>query len=84
AKETERQAKETERQAKETERQAKETERQAKEAMQQIAEAERQAKEAAQAQILQSARNLLATGMSLEQVTDLLNLTAEQVALLKP
>ncbi|MEO0985676.1 MAG: Uma2 family endonuclease, partial [Cyanobacteria bacterium J06639_14] len=47
-------------------------------------ELERQAKEAAQAQILQSARNLLATGMSLEQVTDLLNLTAEQVALLKP
>lgn len=60
----------------ELERQAKETERQAK-------DAERQAKEAAQAQILQSARNLLATGMPLEQVTDLLNLTAEQVASLK-
>ncbi|MEO1095875.1 MAG: Uma2 family endonuclease [Cyanobacteria bacterium J06638_28] len=56
----------------EQERQAKEIERQAK-------EAERQAKEAAQAQILQSARNLLGTGMSLEQVTDLLNLTTEQV-----
>ncbi|MEO1095672.1 MAG: Uma2 family endonuclease [Cyanobacteria bacterium J06638_28] len=50
-----------------------ELERQAK-------EAERQAKEAAQAQIMQSARNLLATGLSLEQVTDLLNLTIEQVA----
>ena len=67
----------------ERERQATETERQAKEVLQQVVAAERQAKEAAQAQIMQSARNLLATGMSLEQIRNLLNLKAEQVALLK-
>ncbi len=59
----------------EQERQAKEQERQAK-------EQERQAKEQAQAQVLQAARNLIATGMTQEQVTSLLGLSPEQVTLL--
>ena len=48
-----------------------EQERQAKEQAQ-------QAKEQAQAQLLQAAKTLLANGMSLEQVTDMLGLTPEQ------
>lgn len=43
------------------------------------AEQERLAGEQAQAQLLQAARNLLATGMSVEQVTALLNLSEAQV-----
>jgi len=74
--EQERQAKEQERQAKEQERQAKEQERQAK-------EQERQAKEQAQTQLLQAAQNLLASGMKLEQVTQMLNLSAVQVESLR-
>jgi Uma2 family endonuclease len=62
----------------EQERQAKEQEQQAKEQEQQAKEQERQAKEQAQAQLLQAARNLLANGMSLEQVTEMLGLTPEQ------
>ena len=42
-------------------------------------EQERQAKEQSQSQLLQAAQNLLATGMSLEQVTELLALSDEQV-----
>jgi hypothetical protein len=42
-------------------------------------EQERLAKEQAQAQVLQAARNLLASGMHIEQVTRLLNLSAEQI-----
>lgn len=38
--------------------------------------------EQAQAQVMQAARNLLATGMELEQVVELLSLTEEQVRLL--
>ncbi|MBX2864087.1 MAG: Uma2 family endonuclease [Leptolyngbyaceae cyanobacterium MAG.088] len=45
----------------------------------QAKEQERQAKEKSQAQLLQAAKNLLATDMSLEQVTELLALTDEQV-----
>ncbi|MEO0826212.1 MAG: Uma2 family endonuclease [Cyanobacteria bacterium J06635_15] len=55
----------------EREQQAKEQERQAK-------EQERQAKEQAQAQIMQAAKNLLATGMTVEQVVEILGLSAEQ------
>ncbi|MCU0567977.1 MAG: Uma2 family endonuclease [Oculatellaceae cyanobacterium Prado106] len=53
-----------------------ETERQAK-------EQERQAKEQAEAQILQAARNLLATGMPLAQVIEILSLSADQVEVLR-
>lgn len=42
-------------------------------------EQERSAKEQAQAQVLQAARNLLASGMDIAQVTQLLNLSAEQI-----
>ena len=42
-------------------------------------EQERQAKEQAQAQLLQAARNLIATGMDLERVAEMLGLSAEQV-----
>ncbi|ESA36116.1 restriction endonuclease [Leptolyngbya sp. Heron Island J] len=42
-------------------------------------EQERQAKEQSQSQLLQAAQNLLATGMSLAQVTELLALSDEQV-----
>ncbi len=38
----------------------------------------------AQAQLLQAAQNLLATGMELEQVTQMLNLSAAQVETLRP
>ena len=40
---------------------------------------ERQAKELLQIQLLQAAQNLLATGMTLEQVTKLLALLDDQV-----
>lgn len=40
---------------------------------------ERSAKEQAQAQLLQAARNLLETGMEIEQVAQLLGLSAEQI-----
>ena len=46
---------------------------------QQAKEQERQAKEQAQAQLLQAAQNLLASGMELEQVTQMLSLSAAQV-----
>ncbi|WP_416666448.1 Uma2 family endonuclease [Egbenema bharatensis] len=42
-------------------------------------EQERQAKEQAQAQLLDAARNLLATGMTIAQVAELLGLSTEQV-----
>lgn len=45
-------------------------------------EQERLAKEQAQAQLLQAAKNLLATGMSVDQVRKLLDLSAEQVMLI--
>ena len=61
-----------ERLAKEQERLAKEQERLAK-------EQERVAKEQTQKQLLQAAQNLLASGMAMEQVTALLNLSAEQI-----
>lgn len=56
----------------EQERQEKEQERQEK-------EQERQQKEQSQTQLLQAAHNLLATGMPLEQVIELLALSDEQV-----
>jgi len=74
--EQERRAKEQERRAKEQERRAKEQERRAK-------EQERQAKEQAQAQLLEAAQNLLATGMELEQVVQILSLSEAQVASLQ-
>lgn len=46
---------------------------------QQAEDQERQAKEKAEAQILQAARNLLETGMPLDQVTKVLQLSDEQV-----
>jgi Uma2 family endonuclease len=70
--EQERMAKEQERLAREQERIAKEQERIAK-------EQERIAKEQLQTQLLQAARNLLAGGMPLEQVTQVLGLTDDQV-----
>jgi Uma2 family endonuclease len=44
---------------------------------------ERQAKEQAQTQLLQAAQNLLVTGMPLEQVTQILNLSDAQVEALR-
>ncbi len=44
----------------------------------QVKEQERQAKEQAQTQVLQAAQNLLATGMKLEQVSQILNLSESQ------
>jgi Uma2 family endonuclease len=70
--EQERQAKEQERQAKEQERQAKEQERQAKEQALQKAEQ-------AEAQLRQVAANLLRTGMTIDQVAELMGLSTEQV-----
>ena len=77
---------EQERLAKEQERLAKEQERLAKEQAEQRAEQERLAKEQerrdkeqAQTQLLQAAQNLLATGMPLEQVAVILNLSDAQV-----
>jgi Uma2 family endonuclease len=67
----------------EQERQAREQERQAREQERQAREQERLAKEQAQAQVLQAAQNLLAMGMELEQVAQLLNLSATQLATLK-
>ncbi|MCU0567621.1 MAG: Uma2 family endonuclease [Oculatellaceae cyanobacterium Prado106] len=81
--ELERQAKELERQAKEEERQAKEEERRAKEQERQAKEQERQAKEQAELQVLQTARNLLASGMDLAQVTLICGLTAAQIERLR-
>lgn len=49
---------------------------------QQQVEQERQAKEQAQTQVLQAAQNLLATGMDLAQVTQLLNLSEAQTQML--
>ena len=46
-------------------------------------EQERLAKEQSQAQLLQSARNLLATGMDIEQVAQLLGLSSEQMKALQ-
>jgi hypothetical protein len=63
---------EQERFAKEQERFAKEQERFAK-------EQERFAKEQTQKQLLQAAQNLLASGMGMEQVAALLNLSTEQI-----
>jgi len=54
------------------ERLAREQERLAK-------EQERLAKEQTQKQLLQAAQNLLASGMTMEQVTALLNLSTEQI-----
>jgi Uma2 family endonuclease len=64
-----------ERRAKERERRGKERERRGK-------EQEQQAREQAQAQVLQAARNLLATGMPLEQVTQVLQLSEAQLTAL--
>lgn len=50
---------------------------------QQQLEQERQAKEQAQTQLLQATRNLLATGMDLAQVAQILNLTEAQVEALR-
>ncbi len=58
-------------------------ERIAREQEQIAKEQERIAKEQAQAQLLQAAQNLLATGMGLEPVTQLLGLTPDQVAALR-
>ena len=49
----------------------------------QRAEQERLAKEQAQAQLMQAARNLLETGMEIEQVVQLLGLSEEQVKALE-
>lgn len=51
---------------------------------QQAKEQERKAKEQAQAQIIQAAQNLLATGMGLEQVTEILGLSEDQQRQLQP
>jgi Uma2 family endonuclease len=56
-----------------------EQERLAKLQAEQQTEQERLAKEQSQNQLLQSARNLLATGMEMEQVIRLLNLSEEQI-----
>lgn len=53
------------------------------EAAEQEAEQERLAKEQAQAQLLQAAHNLLASGMELDQVTELLGLSEAQVETLR-
>ncbi len=88
--EQERLAKEQERVAKEQAQLAQAQERLAKEQAQLIQEQERLAKEQerlakeqAQAQLLQAARNLLASGMSIEQVITLLSLSEAQVRLLQ-
>lgn len=70
---------EHEQRAKEQERLAKEQERLAKEQAEQRAEQERLAKEQTQSQLLQAAQNLLATGMAMEQIATLLNLSTEQI-----
>ena len=59
--------------------QAQEQERQAKVQAQRAREQERQAKESAQAQVLQTARALMAQGMTLAAVTALMQLTPAQV-----
>jgi Uma2 family endonuclease len=78
-KEQQRLEKERERAAKEQERLEKERERAAKEQERLEKERERAAKEQAQAQLLQTARNLLATGMEIEQVIAIAGLSDEQV-----
>lgn len=78
-KEQERLEKERERAAREQERLEKEQERAAKEQERLEKERERAAKEQAQAQLLQTARNLLAAGMELEQVIAIAGLSDEQV-----
>lgn len=77
--EQERQRVEQERLAKEQAEQRAEQERQRAEQERQRAEQERLAKEQSQSQLLQAARNLLATGMPMEQVSLMLGLSAEQV-----
>jgi Uma2 family endonuclease len=77
--EQERLAKEQERLAKQQAEQQAEHERQRAEHERQRAEQERLAKEKSQSQLLQAARNLLATGMPMEQVSAMLSLSAEQV-----
>jgi len=67
---------EQERRAKNQERRAKNQERRAK-------NQERQAREAAEAQVLQTAQNLLAAGMELPQVVEICHLTEAQVEKLK-
>jgi Uma2 family endonuclease len=57
---------------------AREQERQAKERAQLAREQERQAKEVAEEQVMQAAQNLLATGMTLAQVAELLSLSEQQ------
>jgi hypothetical protein len=63
-----------------TEENAEQTaqEREAKEQAKQQAIQERQAREQIEAQLLEAARNLLATGMTLEQVAQVLNLSESQ------
>lgn len=60
-----------------------EAERRIRQQAEQQVEQERSAKEQAQAQLLQAARNLLDTGMSLDQVIALLNLSEAQVQRLR-
>jgi Uma2 family endonuclease len=67
----------------EQERRAREQERRARERAEQVARQARSAKEQAEAQLLQAAENLLATGMTLDQVSQILNLTDEQQQWLK-
>ncbi|NJR60614.1 MAG: hypothetical protein HC769_18330 [Cyanobacteria bacterium CRU_2_1] len=76
-------AEEQERLAKEQAQLAEEQERLAKEQAQLAEEQERLAKEQAQAQVLQAARNLLATGMPIEQVIMLLGLSEAQAQQLR-
>ncbi|MBE9098761.1 Uma2 family endonuclease [filamentous cyanobacterium LEGE 07170] len=58
-------------------------ERLAREQAEQQAEQERQAREQAEAQLLQAAQNLLATGMTLEQIAQVLNLSEAQIQMLQ-
>lgn len=60
-----------------------EQERLTREQAERQVEQERIAKEQAQAQLLQAARNLVATGMEIEQVAEMLGLSAEQVQMLR-
>lgn len=76
-------AKEQERLAKEQVLLLQEQERLAREQALLIQEQERLAKEQAQAQLLQAARNLLESGMSVEQVVGLLGLSEAQARLLQ-
>jgi Uma2 family endonuclease len=74
---------EREQRAKRRAKQQAKQERLAKLQAEKQAEQERLAKEQSQNQLLQSARNLLATGMEMEQVIKLLNLSEEQIRWVK-